>query len=165
VISLSIGWDPRDAGFDAMQKAAQRAKQAGMLVSCSGNVNPVHGFKFNGLDRDPLDDPDKLDSCRPGLWWSFVLKDEKAFKSHQDDLVGRLMVPMDSRATASPCHAKEYVFYRDGAWSWSVPWIAGLYALAVQAKPDVTPDEFWNRARETGQPLHVEVGTERIQMG
>ena len=118
-----------------------------------------------GSTRAPLNDPDKFDSFGPGLWWSFLLKDKNLFKSHQDDIVGRLMVPMDSRTTASPCASKEYVFYRDGAWSWSIPWIAGLYALAVQVKPDITPDEFWNQARETGQPFYVEAGIERIQMG
>ena len=33
------------------------------------------------------------------------------------------------------CSSNEYVFYREGGWSWSIPYIAGVYALAAQVKP------------------------------
>jgi len=33
--------------------------------------------------------------------------------------------------------------------SWAVPWVAGLYALACQVRPDITPAAFWEAARKT----------------
>jgi hypothetical protein len=60
---------------------------------------------------------------------------------------------MDSRTTASPIGIDEYVFYRQGGWSWSIPYIAGVYALAVQVNPKLTPDEFWQLALKTGQTI------------
>ena len=30
-----------------------------------------------------------------------------------------------------------------------MPWIAGLYALACQVKPDITPELFWETAQNT----------------
>ncbi|MCJ7677938.1 MAG: hypothetical protein MUO35_09485, partial [Anaerolineales bacterium] len=68
---------------------------------------------------------------------------------------GTLMVPMESRTTASPGGVKEYAFYRSGGWSWSIPYIAGVYALAAQVRPDITPDEFWSTALATGRTISL----------
>ena len=38
-----------------------------------------------------------------------------------------------------------------GAMSWTMPWLAGLYALCCQVKPEITPDEFRQTVRETAQ--------------
>ena len=62
---------------------------------------------------------------------------------------------MDSRTTASPTAAEDYAFYRQGGWSWSIPYLGGMYALAAQIKPDITPEEFWETALETGKTIHV----------
>jgi hypothetical protein len=66
-----------------------------------------------------------------------------------------LLVPMDSRTTASPTGTEDYVFYRQGGWSWSIPYLAGMYALAVQVKPEITPEAFWETALETGRTIHI----------
>jgi hypothetical protein len=50
---------------------------------------------------------------------------------------------MDSRTTASPGATDQYVFYGIGGMSWAVPYIAGVYALAVQVDPAITPERFW----------------------
>ena len=34
--------------------------------------------------------------------------------------------------------------------SWTVPYVAGLYALACQVNPDITPEVFWEQALNTG---------------
>lgn len=65
-----------------------------------------------------------------------------------------LLIPMDSRCTASPTGVNDYVFYREGGMSWSVPYVAGLYALACQVKPDITPDIFWEAAEATGVNMY-----------
>lgn len=50
----------------------------------------------------------------------------------------------------------DYVFYREGGWSWSIPFIAGLYALACQVKPSINPDIFWSAALNTGDTIKVQ---------
>jgi hypothetical protein len=62
---------------------------------------------------------------------------------------------MDSRTTASPTGVSDYVFYRQGGWSWSIPYIAGMYALACQVDPSITPEHFWELAMETGQTVTI----------
>jgi hypothetical protein len=46
-----------------------------------------------------------------------------------------------------------------------VPWIAGLYALACEAKPDITPQEFWATALKTGRTVKVTLDKETAELG
>jgi hypothetical protein len=173
VISLSIGWGRPSPGYADICAAADEAKRAGLLVICS-SVEAVHGFRFHGMGRPSLADPDEFASYEPGLWWSQLfwaspdgplkgphfLKDLRARRLARflQDLAlkKRLLVPMDSRTTASPTGENDYVFYREGGWSWSIPYIAGLYALAVQVDPRITPDRFWSLALDTGRDIQLE---------
>ncbi len=157
VISISVGWRPESKGYDDISTATKEAKDAGMLVICS-SVEQVHGFKFHALGREPLADPDQFESYEPGLWWAKQFYGEKRFSD-------RLLVPMDSRTTASPGGVDEYVFYREGGWSWSIPYIAGMYALAAQVKPVITPDEFWSLALTTGRTIELKHEGETISLG
>jgi len=76
-----------------------------------------------------------------------------------------LLIPMDSRCVASPTGNEVYVFYRQGGWSWSIPYIAGLYALACQVKPTVTPEEFWTTALKTGTTTEFEHEGKKYKLG
>lgn len=161
VISMSIGWQEGSLGHEEFLAAIEEAKAAGMLV-VSSDMAAVHGFYFNGLGRDPLGDPDLPASYGPGLWWAadyFATKGEGAWYAD------RLMFPMDSRTLASPTGTDEYVFYAEGGWSWSIPYIAGLYALAVQVDPALTPDQFWALAMETGDTIELDHEGEIIPFG
>ena len=55
-----------------------------------------------------------------------------------------LLIPMDARTTASPTGNKDYVFYGMGGISWTAPYLAGVYALACQIDPKITPEKFWS---------------------
>jgi hypothetical protein len=147
VISIEVGWDRDGIGYEDITAAMTEAKQAGMLVICS-SVEAVHGFKFHALGREPWADPDQFESYEPGLWWA-----QQFYTGEQ--YPDRLLVPMDSRTTASHGGIGDYVFYRQGGWSWSIPYIAGAYALAVQVKPTITPDEFWQLALQTGRTIEL----------
>jgi hypothetical protein len=158
VISLAIGWRPGSIGYDEISAAANDAKSAGLLLICS-SVEDVHGFKFNGLGRFPLSDPDDYAFYHPGLFWT------RNFFSGDRFFTNRLLVPMDSRTLASPTGTSDYVFIRTGGWSWSIPYLAGMYALAAQVKPHITPEEFWSTAMETGQTIELQHDEERIPFG
>jgi len=93
----------------------------------------------------------------PGTWWA------KQFDS--SPFADRLLVPMDSRTTAGPQGTDDYVFYSQGGWSWSVPYIAGVYALAAQVKPTITPDEFWAQALKTGRMIQLTRAGKSVPFG
>jgi len=149
VIALQIGWSSGRKGYDEIMQAAQRAKSAGMLV-ISSSVEEVHGFKFHGLGRLPLTDPDRFVSFEPGAFWV-----KQFYNRRNAEQKDRLLVPMDSRTTANFTGPDDYVFYREGGWSWSIPYIAGVYALAAQVDPNITPERFWQTALDTGRTITI----------
>ena len=161
-ITKTKGWSEEVMGYEDVTKAAQEAKAAGMLVICS-SVEKVHGFRFHGLGRSMLADPNSFTSYGPGLSWakSFYSREGKA----KEDYSGRLFVPADSRTTACPLGNDEYVFYRQGGWSWSIPYIAGVYALAAQVEPTITPERFWSLAMKTGRTIQLDKKDEIIPLG
>jgi len=163
VIAMAIGWRPKVRGFRQIEDACEEAKAAGMLL-VSSSIERTHGFNFHGLGRSPLSDPDRFTSYEPGLFWakSFEEPMKPAAASWYKD---RLLVPMDSRTVASPCGTAEYAFYREGGWSWSIPYIAGLYALAAQVDPSITPARFWRLALATGETIQIERKGEHISFG
>lgn len=142
VVSISIGWSPGQPGFDDIESAVYEAKATGIFV-VSSSLERDYGFRYHGLGRNELADPDHFESCEPGLFWARVY-----------DLPwsrNRVLIPMDSRTTASPTGDGEYVFYRAGGWSWAAPYIAGVYALAAQVDPAITPERFWKLVCTTGR--------------
>ena len=143
---MSFGWSPGDRGAAEIAAAAQRAKEQGLLV-ISSNIAQTHGFKFNGLGREPLADPDRFESYLPGAFWA------RPFFARQVP-GGSLLVPMDSRTGAGSGGDAEYTFYRQGGWSWAMPYLAGVYALAAQVEPRITPDRFWALATKTGRTIN-----------
>ncbi len=153
VISISLGWDPGQKGYEEITAAAQKAKAAGLLVICS-SVEQVHGFRFHGLGRDLRADPNDFASYRPARWGT------RLYASHD-----RLLVPMDGRTTASPTGKDEYAFYGEGGWSWSIPYIAGMYALAAQVDPEITPERFWALAMKTGRTILVSYEGRSLDLG
>lgn len=138
VISISLGiaggqW----YGTEQALAAIEAAEKEGIYTVYVGSD------KYWGMGREPLEDPGEFSSYGKGLFWRNRKMNETI-----------LLIPMDSRCTASPTGVNDYVFYREGGMSWSVPYVAGLYALACQVKPDITPDIFWEAAEATGVNMY-----------
>jgi hypothetical protein len=124
----------------------------------SSNMGESGPFLFHGLGRRPSADPETAESYEPGLFWAsgFYLGRGRR---------GRLLIPMDSRTTASPTGNQEYVFYRNAGWSWSIPYIAAVYALAVQVDPAITPERFRAAAVKTGRVISLKHGGRDMKFG
>jgi hypothetical protein len=158
VLSMSTGWSPGVPGAEELENAVNDAKASGIFV-VSTVLDRSYGFRFAGLGRPVFADPDRVESYEPTLSWTGQFYQDRW--RAQD----RLLVPKDSRTTASPTGNSEYVFYRAGGLSWSVPYIAGAYALATQADPRITPERFWKLAMHTGRTITLRRGTEEIPFG
>ena len=148
IISLSQAWLPESAGYYDMLAAVEQAKEKGIFVVCL-NMEQVYSFKFEGLGREPLVDPDDFTSYKPSIFWADQFY-EGGWAS------GALFFPMESRTIAGSSGADEYEFSRLGGWSWISPYLAGLYALAAQVDPAITPEEFWSIAVDTGRYIEIE---------
>ncbi len=132
VISISLGINPIMGDYELVEKSIDAAAREGIYVVYVGS-DP-----YAGMGRDSMADPDSFESWKAGQFW--------AGSTMASD---RIMIPMDARCTASPAGTSDYVFYSEGGMSWTVPWVAGLYAIACQVKPSVTRTEFWSAAAAT----------------
>jgi hypothetical protein len=149
VLSMSIGWAPKQKGYQEITDSVNKAKAAGIFV-VSSSISEVYSFNFQGMGRDSRADPNNFDSYQLGSWWA------EYFYKGKISLNQTLLVPMDARTTASPTGITDYAFYSEGGWSWSIPYIAGMYALAWQVNPGITPQEFWSTALQTGRTTQFE---------
>jgi hypothetical protein len=159
VISVSVGWGPERRGYAETMAAVEQATKAGVFV-ISTALQRTHRLEFHGLGRDQISDPERVEFYQPGIWWAEGFWSGNRFRPGT-----RLLVPMDARTTASPTGATAYVYYSSGGWSWSVPWIAGLYALACQVHPAITPERFWAEALRTGTTNRLRRKGEEVEFG
>jgi subtilisin family serine protease len=158
VISISLGWEPyRGAGWYDVAGAVEEARAQGVLVVYT-SMQFAYGVGYLGLDRSPLDDPDLFESYRIDPYFEpMYLSGKTPWKI--------FFAPMNSRAAADPAGDDQYAFYRQGGLSWTTPWIAGVYALAAQADPSITPDRFLELALETGRTIDVAHEGETYTLG
>lgn len=164
VISISAAWAPGDEGYDELEAAIKRATDAGIfVVTCNTFMDSGYQFCFQGLDRSPADDKNDIDSYRVVEWPQWLSMQREGFAEYYTDAFDAhtpgeiLLIPMDSIASAEPTGPDDYIFNRIGGWSAAEPYIAGLYALACQIKPDITPAEFWTAALATGDSKEIEI--------
>jgi hypothetical protein len=158
VVTMEVGWDSSQNGYEAITAAVNQAKAAGIFV-VSSSLEESYGFKLNGLGRDILADPNQFDSYTAGSWWA------QYFFEGKYTLDNTLLFPMDARAGAGCTGKNVYVFYGQGGWSWVTPYIAGMYALAYQVNPGITPDEFWSTGLKTGQIIQIDQDGKRFSFG
>jgi len=150
VISMSVGWMSDTPGAEAVEAAISRARKAGIAVVCVNSRDPLLE-PWMGMGRKRYGDPNSLTDCRPGAFW-----EESLYNGEYRGADGSLLlVPMDQRAAASPAGEAEYAYFAEGGMSWVAPYVAGLYALACQVRPEVTFDEFLAAAQATARPVSI----------
>jgi hypothetical protein len=101
-----------------------------------------------------LADPEDVSKYSLGLLWA-------KNPSYDPTLGNSLTIPVDGRTTASFTGISDYVYYRVGGASWSMPYLAGVYALVLQVNPAIQPEQFLDLALQTGQLLNQISGDHR----
>lgn len=167
-ISISTCWSPENKGYDEFNAAIERAKKEEIFViSC--NMFENYGFWPYSLDKEPGADPDKEESYSIIEWerWIKMVAHLKGFTKYFEERFSKdfqgefLLVPIGSRTYAEATGKDVYCFSRHGGWSAMEPYLAGLYAMACQVKPDITPELFWETALETGAFREVTKGEDQ----
>lgn len=142
VISISLGIGGGMSGYQETYKSIEEAKKEGIYTVY------VDSDPYLGLGRDTLKSADDINSFTLGNFLkNQANSNNRLYQTYSNN---KLLIPMDSRCTASPTGTSDYVFYRTGGMSWTAPYVAGLYALACQVNPDITPEVFWEEALNTG---------------
>lgn len=148
VISMSVGWVPGDRGAEALEEAIAHARAAGIAVVCVNSRDPL--LPWTGMGRRRYGSYNNRADFLPGVFW-----EENLYSGEYSGKESTLLVPMDRRTTASPAGEDAYAYFAEGGMSWAVPYVAGLYALACQVKPEVTYEEFLSATQATARPVSI----------
>lgn len=138
VISISVGWMPDHLGVAEMEAALARAEAAGVAVI---TVNSFFKDGYTVLGREPYSDPNDPASALRAIFQGGGVA---GAGTH---------VPTDYRCVASPIGTEDYAYYTVGGASWAVPYVAGLYALALEVKPGLSFDSFTAAVQRTAAPI------------
>ncbi len=147
-IGLSVGPRPDEVGYPDLMEAIERAREEGVFVAAT-IPTPVFLFGIQGLDRLPDGNPNDPAAYLPGVFW------REEFYREPEAFAGLLLLPMDARTVAAETGPGDYRYDRQSGLSWSVPYLVGVYALALQVEPDLTPDRFFRVASETGFTVNL----------
>lgn len=170
ILSISAGWQPGNKGYKEVTEAVDKAIKEGIFVI---TVNMFETYKdkfyFHGLDIDTFADKDNASNYKVTEWnkWTSKVGNIDGLSKYYEEKISEnkpkelLLIPIDSKTVASPTGDEDYVFYREGGWSWCMPYIAGLYALACQVDTKITPEVFWREALATGDSRVIERGAEK----
>lgn len=141
-----------DKYFSNIMNSLKKANASGIFV-ISDITNKLYSEEMNfiGLGRDALSYPDILSSYLPAKSWANKFYSLNRYMPSSNTL----FVPSDSRCVASPTGNKDYAFYSVSNCNLSLPYTAGLYALACQVNPSITPGEFIKKAVETSDLLEI----------
>lgn len=116
------------------EDAMKRAHEAGIEVIYHGMEN------LAGIGRNPLLEPDYTG----------------AYQKLVDTPPDALLVPVGGITITSHTDPRGYEFSRYGDQTWTVPYVAALYALACQLKPEITLEDFWKLAKQTSETVETE---------
>ncbi len=106
---------------DAFREAVKACEDAGIMVWFCGD--------YGAYSFIPYSDKNSLNSLVSESWWS----------SNQPDLV---CVPSAGRTTAAIVNRTKYIYWANGGLSWAMPYVLGLYAIAIEINPSLTKNDL-----------------------
>ncbi|MFH1610885.1 MAG: S8/S53 family peptidase [Patescibacteria group bacterium] len=137
VVSCSIGyWSGKEEpGLNEWIKTQKKAEKEGIIIIDTRGDQIDILFDGGGSQNDK----DNFEKYMPALF------------EHDDEPSGEeIIVPSDYRTIASSYNEKkQYMYNGQGGLSWSVPYIAGIFALALQVNPDIKQEQLSEIIKET----------------
>lgn len=129
--------DEKSKNFKNYESAVKSAIDDGIFVITRDLEKFYPEMKFFGADRNPEKDVNDPSS------YSALTENPDA-----------LLVPMTRRTVADAIGENTYRYEgNDGGAAWAQSWLAGMYSLAKQVSPGLTPEKFFKTALSTATPL------------
>lgn len=140
VVSCSIGYMEKNPEPDLERwiGSIKKAEEEGIIFVDVGDRN---GIDFVG--GGSFADKDDIEKYDPAL---FFKEKEKAGDFNSEIF---MIIPSDYRSMSSNTGPEEYMYNGKGGMSWSVPYLAGLFALALQINPGLTQKELSDLVNKT----------------
>lgn len=152
VISISCGFDmlnDYEQNYQTLKASIDNAKQEGIaVITCDMNLDNKNRYPVGANPNGDINSSENYKiwaNLRKDDWYlDIVSKDEKD---------KTLLIPGEYRTVAG-----QYNDYRyegaDGGESWTVPYLAGCFALAKQVDTNITYEEFYAKALETADDCY-----------
>lgn len=138
IVSISDGFK-KESGeeWDKWQETIKKANSEGITIVYSNSLSKKK-FTFGGCA--PLKDRNNPSNYELSNYF-------KGSKMEKDK--SWILVPADFRTTASNSGDDQYVYWAEGGFSWAIPYITGMAALAWQINPNLNFDEIINKLIDT----------------
>lgn len=98
--------------------------------------SPVFGKDFTSINQD---------SNTGELYYS----DWQLLSMDNSELMSKIAIPTGGKMTPLITTENDYLYCGQATYSWSIPILAGYFALALQVNPNLTYDEFVELAHRT----------------
>ena len=128
MVGFSDNIDVTEANAQAFRDAVAACEDAGIMVWFCG--------EYASASFLPFSDKNSVQSVVPDLWYG----------NHTPELV---FVPASGRTTATTMSGASYIYWSSGGLSWTMPYMLGLYAIAIEIDPALTQDELRTLVVET----------------
>ena len=142
VVSCSFGpnKENKKPGLDSWIEMIKVAAEKGVSVVYGKGIGELE-IMGGGSHKD------REDFESQELWLRLKNLSEK---EEAEILANRVLVPSDYRAFASAWNKDEqYMYSGGGGISWSIPYLCGIFALGLQVKPDLTPEQLIQAVKDT----------------
>lgn len=129
IVSISKGIAKDNPLAEEAKTTIQKARETGLFVFYVENEIPL---MIGGSNTDK-EDPNTYER---GLIYNDIPKEELK------DLSTSILIPTDYRTYASYKNPNEYIYKEKGGFSWAIPYLAGIAALAIEKQPNLTQTKF-----------------------
>lgn len=142
IVSCSIGYTDKDIDkVDSVKEWTETIKKAedeGIIIVHAKNIFDM-GFIGGGAFNNP-DDPDDYNQ------WLYLNEQNPETIEATKSLI---ILPCDHRTTASHKSKDSYRHTGGGGISWAIPYLAGIFSLALQSNPNLTKEEIVQTIKDT----------------
>lgn len=139
ISAVSISWGLLGTDPESTKLIKQLIESGVMVLTTDSSRFYGDKAAFTTIDRNMKSDPDDIKSYDAGFW-----------KANKDNLHERLLAPAGGRTIAGFLDYDDYIYCgANSGMSWATPYLVGVYALAKQIAPNLTPHRFFEVAQQT----------------
>lgn len=121
MVGFSDCIDESEKNASAFKKAVKACEKAGIMVwFCD---------EYGSVSFIPYSNKNSFESLVPEYWWGIKKP-------------GLVCVPCAGRTTSSALDELHYIYWAKGGLSWAMPYVLGLYAIAIEIDPSLTQENL-----------------------
>lgn len=138
ISAVSISWGTFTEDKECAKLIEMLIESGVMVLTTSSEQFYGKNGAFTTIDRKMNSDANDVKSYEPGFWKDY---------SKQPD--NKLLVVSGGRTIAGFYDDTQYIYCgADSGKSWATPYLVGVYALAKQVMPTLTPEHFFDVAHK-----------------